>query len=238
LEAPRRVTPAINVIIPALNEERALGLVLDEIPPDLVQKIIVVDNGSTDGTASIARERGAVVLSEPRRGYGRALQSGIGALDASCEVVVVLDADHSDFPEDMPALIQPILDGRADFVVGSRVSGAQAGALLPQQRFGNWLTCVLIRLFFGFRFTDMGPFRAIRRRTLEDMRMEDKNFGWNVEMQVKAVRMQARILEVPVRYRPRIGQSKISGTIRGTVMAGAIILFSIYRYGFRRPTPM
>ena len=226
---------AVAIVIPALNEEAAIGAVLSEIPPANVRQVIVVDNGSIDKTAEVARSHRALVVPEPVRGYGRAVLAGLRHVDAGVNVIVVLDADHSDYPEDLTLLLQPILDGRADFVIGNRSDLAAPGSLLIQQRFGNKLTCWLIERFFGFRYRDMGPFRAIRQESLERLRMEDQNFGWNVEMQVKAVKAGLRIVEIPVRYRPRIGRSKISGTVRGTVKAGAIILFSILRYGRWKP---
>lgn len=223
----------VTIIIPALNEEKALSLVLAEIPKSLVDEVIVVDNGSTDKTREVASAGGVRVLQEPRRGYGQAVQLGLNNLKPNCDTVVILDGDHSDFPEDLSNLLDPIKRGELDFVIGSRTEAALPGSLMPQQRFGNWLTCVLIQLLYGKRFSDMGPFRALRRSTIEAMKMEDPTFGWNVEMQVKALKMGFRVGEVPVRYRPRIGQSKISGTLRGSFRAGVIILWSIWKYGIR-----
>ena len=223
-------SPAIVVVIPAYNEEMAIGKVLAAIPPDLVRQVIVVDNGSTDATAATARDMGARVLHEPRRGYGQACLSGLAALEEA-EIVVFLDGDYSDFPEEMPALVQPIASGEADLVIGSRTLGrSEKGALLPQQRFGNALATWLIHRLFGVSFTDLGPFRAIRRSALEKLDMADRNFGWTVEMQVKAARAGLRCREVPVRYRPRLGQSKVSGTLSGTLRAGYKILWTIFRY--------
>lgn len=221
--------PAISVIIPAFNEERAIGQVLDEIPPSVAQ-IIVVNNGSTDSTAAIARARGATVVDEPIRGYGRACLSGMAALDYP-DIVVFLDGDYSDFPREMPSLYEPIAAGRADLVIGSRVLGQrERGALLPQARVGNWLATRLIRWLFGVSFTDLGPFRAIDYGSLQRLNMRDCDFGWTVEMQVKAARLGLRCAEVPVRYRKRIGTSKISGTISGSLRAGHKILWTIFRY--------
>ncbi|MBI3292749.1 MAG: glycosyltransferase family 2 protein [Elusimicrobia bacterium] len=221
----------VAVIIPVLNEEEALPLVLRELPSSLVSQVIVVDNGSTDRTADVATQAGARVVSEPRRGYGRACQAGLTALEPGTDVVVFLDGDHSDFPEDLPALVAPIREGNADLVIGSRILGhAPQEALFPQQRFGNWLTCWLIRWFYGARFTDLGPFRAIRVEVLKRLHLADPTFGWNIEMQLQAVRWGLRVVEVPVRYRPRaVGRSKISGTLTGTMRAGAKILAVVFK---------
>ncbi len=219
------------VIIPALNEEESIGLVLQEVPKDLVGDIIVVDNGSTDNTAESAARWGARVVKEDRRGYGAACLRGIAALPADADVVVILDADHSDFPEDLVIILGPLVRGEADMVIGSRVLGeSEKGALPWNQRFGNRLACSLMRILYGARFTDMGPFRAIRRNSLAELNMTDRSFGWNVEMQVKAVMNGMSIMEVPVRYRKRIGRSKISGTVKGTVLAGVKIIGTIFRH--------
>jgi glycosyltransferase involved in cell wall biosynthesis len=227
----------IGVVIPALDEERAIGLVIRDIP-DWVDHIVVADNGSTDATADVARSAGATVVREAERGYGIACQTGIKAL-GPIDIVVFLDGDYSDFPKDMGALVDPIVAGAAELVVGSRVLGdLQPGALTPQQRFGNWLSCTLIRLIWGIRYTDLGPFRAVSASALEQLEMRDRNYGWTVEMQIKAAQRGLRSLEVPVDYRPRIGISKVSGTIKGSVMAGIIILSTIARASFessRRP---
>ncbi len=218
----------VAVVIPALNEETAIGYVLAAIP-DWVDDIVVADNGSADRTPEVARENGARVVHEPERGYGAACLAGIAALDAP-DIVVFLDGDFSDHPEEMPALVDPILAGDADMVIGSRSLGErEPGALTPQARFGNWLSCRLIRLFWGASFTDLGPFRAIRHTTLRDLGMVDRNFGWTVEMQVKAAARGIPCREVPVRYRYRIGASKISGTVKGVILAGGKILYTIFR---------
>ena len=221
--------PAIAVVIPAYNEEEAIGKVLQDLPA-IAQQIIVVDNGSGDRTAEVARRWGACVVGEPRRGYGQACLAGMAQLDKP-DIVVFLDGDYSDYPEDMAALVRPIVADRADMVIGSRVLGKrEKGALLPQARFGNWLATFLIRLLFGVTFTDLGPFRALRYGALLRMEMRDRNFGWTAEMQVKAARLGLRTAEVPVRYRRRIGTSKITGTLSGALRAGYKILWTIFRY--------
>ncbi len=213
----------VSVIIPARDEEHAIAKVLAEIPA-WVDDVIVVDNGSRDGTAAAARSAGARVILEPQRGYGAACLAGIAAMK-NTDVVVFLDGDYSDYPADMSGLITPILKGRADLVIGSRVNeNLEPGALTPQQRFGNWLATRLIRMIWGTRFTDLGPFRCITREALGNLSMRDRDFGWTVEMQIKAAEQGLRCAEVPVRYRKRIGQSKISGTVSGTVRAGTKIL--------------
>ena len=228
--------PRVSVIIPAHNEVRAIGLVLTEIPPGLAQEVVVVDNNSTDDTGAVARAHGATVVREPRPGYGHACLAGMAHVFGRPasewpDIVVFLDGDHSDYPTQMPELLAPLLAGAADMVIGSRALGErERGALLPQQRFGNWLATRLLRLRYGGRFTDLGPFRAIFAPALLGLGMEDKTYGWTVEMQIKAARQGLRTVEVPVRYRRRIGTSKVSGTVRGTLGAGYKILWTIYRY--------
>ena len=218
----------IAVIIPALNEEASLGRVLEAVP-EWVDDVIVADNGSHDGTVEVARGHGARVVVSPRRGYGSACQAGMAELGCA-DVVVFLDADFSDDPSQMGRLVDPIIAGEADIVIGSRALGrAEPGALTPQQRWGNWLATRLIGLFWGVRFTDLGPFRAVRYRTLWELAMRDPNFGWTVEMQIKAARDRLRAIETPVPYRKRIGKSKISGTVRGVALAGCKILWTIFR---------
>ncbi len=216
----------ISVVLPALNEERSIGKVLDAIPA-WADDILVVDNGSADATAVIARAGGARVIAEPQRGYGAACLAGIGATPAT-DLIVFLDADFSDRPEEMARLVDPIVAGAADLVIGSRVLGqAEPGALTLQQRLGNTLACLLMRLFWGGRYTDLGPFRAISANALNRLDMRDRGFGWTIEMQIKALLLGLRVSEVPTSYRPRIGQSKISGTFRGTIGAGSKILWVI-----------
>lgn len=222
----------VSVVIPALNEAQAIEKVLAAVPA-WVDEIVVADNGSTDNTAELARASGARIVSEPEKGYGAACQAGLGAVSAP-DVIVFLDADFSDHPDEMHRLVDPITRGEADLVIGSRVLGnAEAGALTPQQRFGNWLATRLIRLIWGQRFTDLGPFRAIRRSSLDELQMTDRDFGWTVEMQIKAAQKGLRCREQPVSYRRRIGHSKISGTLMGTFRAGrkilALIAFSAWR---------
>jgi glycosyltransferase involved in cell wall biosynthesis len=223
----------ISVIIPALNEEESIGQVLNDIPCEIVEEIIVVDNGSNDNTVTVANSLGASVILEPLKGYGAACLRGISMLKQDTDIVVFLDADYSDYPQDLHTVVKPILTGKAEMVIGSRMSGTrEKGALLPQAVFGNKLATFLIWLFWGFKYTDLGPFRAIKYKDLLALNMIDKNFGWTVEMQIKALKKGLRIIEVPVRYRKRIGKSKITGTFSGTVRAGVKIIYTIFKYGF------
>ncbi len=222
--------PKIAVIIPALNEEKAIGKVLTELPA--IYQTIVVDNGSSDLTSAIAKQTGAEVVFEPKRGYGKACLSGLKLVKAEVDIIVFLDGDYSDYPEDLHLIITPIIVDNMDLVIGSRVLGdKEKGALTPQQIFGNWLATRLIKLFWGFNYSDLGPFRAIKASKLKDLQMTDSNFGWTVEMQIKALKHQLKIKEVPVRYKQRLGKSKISGTLSGSIKAGAKILYLIVKYG-------
>ncbi len=230
MPAPSR----ISVIIPVFNEQDAIEKVIGDIPSHLPSEIIVVDNGSTDQTAKLAAAMGARIVRENRRGYGSACLAGIAATNDP-DIVVFLDGDYSDHPNEMPDLIAPILENRADLVIGSRVLGnSEPGALMIQARFGNRLATSLIKILFGVSYTDLGPFRAIRYLALLGLNMRDKTFGWTVEMQVKAAKQALKIQEVPVSYRKRIGVSKITGTLKGTLKAGWKILFTIFRYWFTR----
>jgi glycosyltransferase involved in cell wall biosynthesis len=230
---------SVWVIIPALNEEKSLPRVLSDLPT--VGRTIVVDNGSTDGTAKEASDAGAYVVREPRRGYGAACLRGLAEIEPAIaagepapQIIVFLDGDYSDHPERLPELVSPILAGEADFVLGSRLLGQrEAGAMPPQSVWGNRLACFLMRLLIGARYTDLGPFRAINYQMLKSLGMADQNFGWTVEMQIKAARAGLRTVEIPIPYRCRIGQSKISGTVVGTIKAGYKILFVIAKYGLK-----
>ncbi|MEM7621464.1 MAG: glycosyltransferase family 2 protein [Pseudomonadota bacterium] len=230
-----RQNATIGVLIPALNEEQAIGKVISAIP-GWVDKIIVVDNGSRDQTAEIAQDYGVYVVHEPIRGYGRACQRGLQELQ-HIDVIVFLDGDYSDYPEQMDLLVDPIVDGDYDFVIGSRIkAGQKKGALTLQQRFGNWLACKLIWLIWRVSYTDLGPFRSIRRTALSQLHMQDQSYGWTVEMQIKAILTKLKIHEVMVDYRPRIGISKISGSIKASVLAGIKILSLIAKYALLKRT--
>lgn len=218
----------ISVIIPAHNEEASIALVLQKLDENLVGEVIVVDNDSSDQTAAVARAQGARVVFEPGRGYGRACLAGMAEL-SDPDVVVFLDADYSDFPERLDEVVKPIAAGEADFVIGSRVLGnAEKGSLTPVQRYGNWLATTLLNALFKTRYTDLGPFRAIKYNALKKLRMRDKKYGWTVEMQIKAALWGLEIIEVPVPYRKRVGTSKISGTVKGVVLASVTILSYLF----------
>jgi glycosyltransferase involved in cell wall biosynthesis len=222
------------LIIPALDEEAAIGVTLSGIPKELYDEIIVADNGSRDATASIAAASGARVVYEPQRGYGAACLKALASLPPDTEIVVFMDADSSDDPSEATLLLEPILSGRADFVLGSRVLGdAEPGSLQPHQRLGNRLATWLIAGIYGHRFTDLGPFRAIRADALRRLKMRDRNYGWTIEMQIQAVRQRLRIEEIPVSYRRRIGLSKVSGNWKASVLAGVKILWTVFRLAIR-----
>ncbi len=227
--------PVIDVIIPAYNEAESIGLVVSELPRDLVRDIIVCNNNSKDDTVGVAAAAGAVVVHEARPGYGSACLRGMAHIAARPEaerpdIVVFIDGDHSDYPEQLPEVVAPILAGQADLVIGSRALGnLEPGSMQPQQIFGNWLATTLIKLIYNIEFTDLGPFRAIRYSSLNALGMCDPDFGWTVEMQVRAAKAGLRCTEVPVHYRNRIGVSKISGTVKGTILAGHKILWTIFK---------
>ncbi|MDA0195352.1 MAG: glycosyltransferase family 2 protein [Bacteroidetes bacterium] len=226
--------PIIKVIIPALNEENAIGKVIEELPGGMLAEVVVVDNGSQDQTFQKAIDKGATAIREPRRGYGQACLTGIKHVseqEPKPDILVFIDGDHSDFPENIIDLVNPIIRGEADMVIGSRALGnKEDGSMTFPQIFGNWLATTLLRLFYGAKFTDLGPFRAIRYESLMQLGMIDTNYGWTVEMQLKAAKYKLRYIEIPVDYRRRIGFSKISGTISGTIMAGYKIIWTIIRY--------
>lgn len=227
---------AVKVIIPAYNEAPAISKVIGDIP-NFVQEIIVVDNGSTDPTSEVAKRAGATVLIEPNKGYGFACLKGIEYIQNSnqkTDIIVFIDGDYSDYPQQMSEIIAPILNQNIDFVLGSRKKNLSGkGAMLPQQRFGNWLATNLMRLFFDSKFTDLGPFRAIKYQVLKQLSMKDKTYGWTVEMQLKILKQNFTYMEVPVKYRNRIGVSKVSGTLKGAIFAGVKILTWIFKYSFK-----
>lgn len=226
----------IKVIIPAYNEEKAIAKVIAAIPKD-VSEIIVISNNSTDNTSNVAKNAGATVLAEKKMGYGYACLKGLEYLSnqkIKPDIVVFLDGDFSDFPEELTQLVAPIIDKNIDFVIGSRgATLRERGSMTPQQVFGNWLACFLMKLLFSSKFTDLGPFRAIKYETLLVLQMEDKTYGWTVEMQLKILKQNFTYIEIPVRYKNRIGVSKVSGTIKGTVLAGIKIISWIFKYTFK-----
>jgi len=226
----------IKVIIPAYNEEKAIGNVIKEIP-NSVSEIIVISNNSTDNTIQVAKDAGATVLSENRKGYGYACLKGmeyIASLDIKPDIIVFLDGDYSDYPEELTKIIQPIQNDNIDFVIGARVARLrEKHSMTPQQVFGNWLATTLMKGFFKAKFTDLGPFRAIKYDKLLALNMEDKTYGWTVEMQLKVLKQKMTYKEIPVRYKNRIGVSKVSGTIKGTIMAGVKIIGWIFKYTFK-----
>ena len=224
----------VDVIIPVYNEEGSIGLVIGDLPKEIVNEVVVVNNLSTDNSVEVAKQAGATVVDQDKRGYGNACLKGIEYVDAKAVkpyILVFLDGDYSDHPEELPALLKPIIEDDYDLVIGSRTTGSQEkGAMLPQAVFGNFLATSLIRLFYGFNFTDLGPFRVIKYESLKSLEMQDTTFGWTVEMQVKALKKGLKCIEVPVSYRKRIGVSKITGTLTGTVKAGYKIIWTIFKY--------
>ena len=219
----------IVVIIPAFNEEESLPKVIADIPK-FVDEIIVVNNGSTDKTEEVAKSLGVTVLNEYEKGYGAACLKAIEHIkNKQIDIVVFLDGDYSDHPQEMDLIVEPIINNEVDLVIGSRMLGnREKGAMLPQAVFGNWLSAFLIKLFWNYNFTDLGPFRAIKYSSLQKLKMQDRNFGWTVEMQIKAAKHKMKCIEVPVSYRKRIGKSKVTGTIKGTVKASVKILYLIF----------
>jgi len=235
-KTPRSVSPHVSVVIPALNEEDCIAEVVRTIPREIASEVIVVDNGSDDLTAERAREAGARVVREPLRGYGRACRAGVQSVAPDCEIIVFLDGDGSDCPEFMARLVEPIQKDTHDFVIGSRTRGEREhGSMNFQQLFAGRVAGMLLRLLYGVRYTDMCPFRAIRRDQLEQLGMREETYGWNLEMQMRAARSGLRILELPVNHRCRIGgESKVSGTLTGTLRAGTRILATLARVALER----
>jgi glycosyltransferase involved in cell wall biosynthesis len=226
----------IKVIIPAYNEQDSIANVIKDIP-EIVNEVIVVNNNSTDNTVINAQKSGATVLTENRKGYGYACLKGmeyISQLEKKPTILVFLDGDYSDYPEQLTEIVAPIINDKIDFVIGSRVERLrEQGSMTPQQIFGNWLATFLMKLFFGAKFTDLGPFRAIKYNSLLSLKMEDKTYGWTVEMQLKALKQKMSYIEIPVKYRNRIGVSKVSGTVKGSIFAGIKILSWIFKYSFK-----
>ena len=230
------MNPIIKVIIPAFNEQDSIANVIQDIP-SIVDEVIVVSNNSTDNTEINAKKAGATVLKEPQKGYGFACLKGMDYIanqEKKPDIIVFLDGDYSDYPEQLIMLVGPIIKNDIDFVLGSRVKEfRESGAMTPQQIFGNWLATFLMKLFFNAKFTDLGPFRAIKYNKLLALKMEDKTYGWTVEMQLKVLKQKMTYLEIPVKYRNRIGVSKVSGTVKGTIFAGVKILTWIFKYSFK-----
>jgi len=227
----------IYVIIPAINEEASIAKVINDIPENFVKEVVVINNGSVDNTVETARNAGATVLTEPIKGYGAACLKGMDHIFAKCkdeDVIVFIDGDYSDYPEEMEKVAAPVANENYDIVIGSRILGKKLGmteedSLLPQAEFGNWLSTALIKLFWKYEFTDLGPFRAVKVSSLKKMHMKDMNYGWTVEMQIKAAKFRMKCTEVPVSYRKRIGKSKVTGTFTGSVKAGVKILYTIFK---------
>jgi len=230
------MTQIIKVIIPAYNEEGSIAKVIKDIP-SLVDEIIVISNNSTDCTEKNAKNAGATVLKEPQKGYGYACLKGmdyISKQEKKPDIIVFLDGDYSDYPEQLAEIIYPIINNDIDFVVGARVERLrEQGSMTPQQIFGNWLATFLMKLFFSAKFTDLGPFRGIKYDKLLALKMEDKTYGWTVEMQLKILKQKVSYVEIPVKYRNRIGVSKVSGTVKGSIFAGIKILSWIFKYSFK-----
>lgn len=227
----------VSVIIPALNEQDSIGLVIRDIPAHLVTEIIVVDNGSTDRTAEMARNAGARVVRESRRGYGAACLRGIASANRP-DIIVFMDGDYSDYPEEVEQLVAPVVTGEADLVIGSRTAGSRSKRVLPPHAYwGNWLTTWLIAALYHYRYTDLGPFRAISHKGLMQLGMEDLDYGWTAEMQVKALIHGLKVVEIPVSYRKRIGTSKVSGTLAGSLKAGFKILYTVFLLCLKGYTP-
>ncbi len=228
--------PIVKVIIPAYNEQDSIANVINDIP-NIVDEVIVVNNNSTDNTEINAKNAGATILSETRKGYGYACLKGMDYINKQKNkpnIIVFLDGDYSDYPEQLTEIIHPIVKDNIDFVVGARVKEfRETGAMTPQQVFGNWLATFLMKLFFGAKFSDLGPFRAIKYNKLLALNMEDKTYGWTVEMQLKVLKQKMSYIEIPVKYRNRIGVSKVSGTVKGTIFAGIKILTWIFKYSFK-----
>ena len=232
------MTHKIKVIIPAYNEENSIAKVINDIPSS-VDEVIVISNNSTDHTEKNAAKSGATVLREPKKGYGYACLKGMEYIASQKisqlpDIVVFLDGDYSDYPEQLTELVAPIINDNIDFVIGSRVKKfREAGSMTPQQVFGNWLATFLMTIFFGAKYTDLGPFRAIKYEKLLELKMEDKTYGWTVEMQLKAIKKKYSYTEIPMKYRNRIGVSKVSGTLKGTIFAGMKILGWIFKYSIK-----
>ncbi len=224
--------PPVIVIIPAFNEAKSIDKVIAEIPKDLVVEVVVVNNNSRDETSKVAQNAGATVIDQPQQGYGFACLKGIEyAKTKNPAIIVFLDADYSDYPEEMRDLVKPIIEQDFDMVIGSRALGnRQRGSMTPQQVFGNWLATWLLKLIYGVQYSDLGPFRAIKMDKLLALNMQDTTYGWTVEMQLKAAKMKLKSCEIPVNYRKRVGKSKISGTIKGTILAGYKIITTIFKY--------
>ena len=225
----------IKVIIPAINEEKSIAKVLKEIP-EIVSEVILVDNNSSDNTAEIAKQNGAKVIKESKKGYGYACLKGINELiNNPPDILVFLDGDYSDYPNELNDIVKPIIDNKVDFVIGSRIKKwREKHSMTPQQIFGNWLSCKLMQFLYDSKFTDLGPFRAIRWNTLMNLNMHDKTYGWTIEMQLKILKKKLSYTEVPVHYKKRIGISKVSGTFKGTIFAGLKIIGWIFKYYFSK----